>query len=289
MRIPRITPLSIHPKHLHKMQKVHKKGIFVALNAAVLLGLAGTTAAYATMAKNVTVTLDGHTTTIRTLSDTVSGALATDGVTLGPNDHVRIGGRTASAASSVSSGDTVEVAFAKPVTVAVDGRAKELTVHDDTVGDVLHRLDVKPTPDAYVSEKLSGKLSRSGTRIVVSNPKSFVIEADGKTKKVTSAAPTVAAALKEADISLDDNDEVTPAAGDLIVGFSENVSLASGAFTLACTSSGNVALSHPSSGASFTISTGTALQGGESCVFTVVAGKVTDAGGAKPGRGAGSR
>ena len=68
-----------------------------------------------------------------------------------------------------------------------------------------------------------------------------------------------------------------PAAGDLIVGFSESVSLASGAFTLACTSSGNVALSYPGSGANFTISTGTALQGGESCLFTVVAGKVSDA------------
>jgi endonuclease I len=60
------------------------------------------------------------------------------------------------------------------------------------------------------------------------------------------------------------------------------VSLASGAFTLACSTSGNVALTHATSGASFPISTNTALHGGETCTLGVVASKVTDAGGAKP-------
>ena len=101
MRIPRITPTQLHPKHLHRLQKVHKKSIFVALNVAVLLGLAGTTAAYATMSKKVTVTLDGHTTSIRTLSGTVGGALATDGITLAPRDKVSIDGETANKDSAV--------------------------------------------------------------------------------------------------------------------------------------------------------------------------------------------
>jgi len=210
------TPTPIHPRHLHRLKKVHKKSVFVALNAAVLLGLAGTTAAYATMSKHVTVTLDGQTTSMRTLSGTVSSALAIDGITLDPRDKISIDGRAATKDAALSSGDKVEVAFAKPVTVAVDGKAKKVTVHDATVGDVLDRLDVEPTTDAYLSEKPTERLSRSGTRIVVSNPKSFTIKADGKATEVTSPVPTVAAALKEADISLDDNDEVTPAAGDLI-------------------------------------------------------------------------
>ena len=213
MRIPQITPI---PKHLHRLQKVHKKSVFVALNAAVLLGLAGTTAAYAAMSKQVTVTLDGQTSSMRTLSGTVSSGLAIDGITLDPRDKISIDGRAASKDAALSSGDEVEVAFAKPVTVAVDGKAKKVTVHDATVGDVLDRLDVEPTTDAYLSEKPTERLSRSGTRIVVSNPKSFTIKADGKSTKVNSAVPTVSAALKEADISLDGNDEVTPAAGDLI-------------------------------------------------------------------------
>ncbi len=73
-----------------------------------------------------------------------------------------------------------------------------------------------------------------------------------------------------------------PAAGDLSVSFSEAVTLASGAFTLACTQSGNVALSHGTAGTTFSIDTGTALRAGESCLFTVIASKVSDAGAARP-------
>jgi endonuclease I len=73
-----------------------------------------------------------------------------------------------------------------------------------------------------------------------------------------------------------------PAAGDLGVAFSETVTLAGGAFALQCGQSGTVALGHPSSGSSFTLSTGTALHAGEACALTVDADKVSDSGGAHP-------
>jgi endonuclease I len=73
-----------------------------------------------------------------------------------------------------------------------------------------------------------------------------------------------------------------PAAGNLGATFSESVTAAAGAFTLSCASSGNVALTYPSSGSSFSISTNTALVSGEACTFTVVANAITDAGGARP-------
>ena len=73
-----------------------------------------------------------------------------------------------------------------------------------------------------------------------------------------------------------------PAAGNLAVGFSEAVTLASGAFALQCSQSGAVALSHPAIGTGFTISTNTALFGNETCALTVNATRVTDSGGARP-------
>ena len=72
------------------------------------------------------------------------------------------------------------------------------------------------------------------------------------------------------------------AATDLTVTFSESVGLTTGAFTLQCTQSGAVGLTHPASGTSFTITTGATLVGGETCTFTVNASKVFDAGGASP-------
>ena len=73
-----------------------------------------------------------------------------------------------------------------------------------------------------------------------------------------------------------------PAAGDLAVAFSESVTLATGAFTLGCSQSGAVSLSHASSGSNIAIAAANVLRAGESCTLTVVASKVTDAGGARP-------
>lgn len=74
-----------------------------------------------------------------------------------------------------------------------------------------------------------------------------------------------------------------PAAGDLRVGFNQPVTLASGALTLQCTSSGRVALTWPAGSASgFTASTGTALKAGETCTWTVVASQVSAANGSHP-------
>ncbi len=214
MRIPQITPHHLHPRHLKKVP--HKKSLFVAANAAVLLILAGSTAAYASLSKDVAVILDGETTNIRTMSGTVASALASDGITLTPRDKITINGKPASKAAPVADGTKVAVTFAKPVIVAVDGKTEKATVHDQTVGDVLDRFDVKPSETAFVSGDRSERLSRSGTRIVVSNPKELTIEADGKSKALTSSAPTVGAALKDAGIELDANDEVEPAVGELL-------------------------------------------------------------------------
>ncbi|MBD8645203.1 endonuclease [Stenotrophomonas sp. CFBP 13724] len=73
-----------------------------------------------------------------------------------------------------------------------------------------------------------------------------------------------------------------PAAGDLEVVFSENVTLASGAFALSCGQSGSVPLSHPSSGRTLKLSTNTALVAGEACRFDIRASRISDSQGARP-------
>ncbi len=73
-----------------------------------------------------------------------------------------------------------------------------------------------------------------------------------------------------------------PAAGDLAVGFSEAVTLSSGAFALSCASSGTVALSYPTNGTRFTLSSNTALVGGERCTLAITASAIRDAAGLSP-------
>ena len=203
------------PRHkavpVHHPHRIRKKRTLIALNVAVLLVLAGGTAAYGALSKTVTVKLDGRADTVRTFSDSVTGVLASKEVTLNPDDKVNVA-KTA----PVMDGDTIKVDFAKPVTVAVDGRASEGTVHESTVGDVLERYDVKPAEDAYVSVSRSARIPRSGMEIVVSNPKKITVKADGDTEKITSSAPRVEDALKEAGVRLDKDDEVDPGRGALV-------------------------------------------------------------------------
>ncbi len=204
VRHPRLT----RSPHDHR---THKKSAIVALNIAVLLVLAGGTAAYGALSKTVTVDLDGKADTVRTFSDSVTGVLASKDVKLNPDDKLNV-----AKSGGVTDGDTIKVDFAKPVTVAVDGAAREGTVHDNTVGDVLNRFDVKPAENAYVSVSRSARVPRGGMDIIVSNPKKITVKADGETKKITSSAPRVEDALKEADVRLDKNDEVDPGRGALV-------------------------------------------------------------------------
>ena len=210
-----------HPRQFfsNPHRSPRKKSAIIALNIAVLMVLVGGTATYGALSKTVTVKLDGRTDTVRTFSDSVKGVLASKDVKLKPDDKVNV-----AQTSPVTDGDTIKVDFAKPVTVAVDGEAKKATVHDATVGEVLDRFQVKPDDDAYVSAERSATISRSGMRVVISNPKSITVKADGDTKKVNSAAPTVETVLEEADVRLDRDDEVNRARGAL-VGESEKLTV----------------------------------------------------------------
>ena len=202
-----------HPRHFFSNPHLtpRKKSAFIALNIAVLMILVGGTAAYGALSKTVTVKLDGRTDTVRTFSDSVRGVLASKDVELNPADKINVGKK-----SAVTDGDTIAVDFAKPVTVAVDGSAREGTVHENTVGEVLDRYKVEPADDAYVNVSRSARVPRSGMQIVVSNPKKVTVKADDDTKKFTTSAPRVEDALKEADVTLDRDDEVNLGRGALL-------------------------------------------------------------------------
>ena len=199
-----------HSRLLSKPHFLSKRSL-LAVNVAVLLVLIGGTAAYGALSKTVTVSLDGRTDTVRTFADSVSGVLESKDVELKPKDKLNL-----ETSSKVTDGDTIKVDFAKPVTLAVDGVAREGTVHDDKVGDVLDRYQVQPEEDAYVSVSRSARIPRQGLEIVVSNPKKITVKADGDTKKFTSTAPRVEDVLKEADVRLDRDDEVSLGRGALV-------------------------------------------------------------------------
>jgi endonuclease I/methionine-rich copper-binding protein CopC len=95
---------------------------------------------------------------------------------------------------------------------------------------------------------------------------------------------TTAALAPPAVISTFPTDNATnfPSAGDLQATFDTSVTLSPGAFTLSCVQSTGISLSHPMSGSSFVIDTGTALVPGDACTFTIVAANVISGDGLNP-------
>ncbi|MBC7633021.1 resuscitation-promoting factor [Aeromicrobium sp.] len=190
----------------------HRKTLpILALNLAIVLIVGGGTAAYGALNKTVTLSVDGHTQTIRTFGDTVSDVLKAKKVAVRDGDQL-----SPSASSSLANDATITVAYAKPLTLTVDGSVTKQTVYDATVGGALASLGFAPSDGSYLSAKRSAKLSRAGSTLVVSTPKALVVDADKKKKVVSTSAPTVGAALKAADITLDSDDEVSPGKGAFI-------------------------------------------------------------------------
>lgn len=110
-----------------------------------------------------------------------------------------------------------------------------------------------------------------GTQDALAGPNSIAFTPDAP---LVNQPPAV---LSTTPMQGDDN---FPPAGDLVVLFSEAVTVSPGAFTLTCNTSTGISLSHAASGTSFSIDTGTALVAEDSCTFTIVAALVEDVDGA---------
>jgi len=177
----------------------------LALNLAIVLLVAGGTAAYGVMSNTVTLTVEGESQTIRTFGSSVSELLDAKNVDVRSEDKISL-----DPTHQLSDGDEIKVAFAKPVTLSVDGDVSEHTVYDATFGDAFDDLGVDVPEDAYVSEKPNAELSRTENTLIVSTNKDLVIIADGKDHEISTTAPTVGRALAEVGVSLGTNDEIKP-------------------------------------------------------------------------------
>lgn len=191
--------------HGHRAKRRRRKSLpLLALNLAIVLVLAGGTAAYGALSQTVTLTVDGSSDTVRTFGGTVRDVLDDHGVEVTANDKLNV-----DASAPISDGDTIDVAYGRPLKLTVDGVASEQLVYEPTVGKALKSLGVAPA-GSYVSAKADKALPRSGTSVVVSTPKNVTVVADGQTKTLTTTRPTVADVLDEAGVSLDGDDEIRP-------------------------------------------------------------------------------
>jgi uncharacterized protein YabE (DUF348 family) len=179
----------------------------VSAGALVLATLLGCGAAMTALYKDVTIDVDGKSSRYGAFALTVADVLAAKGIALRAGDIV-----TPSAAAPVMDGDTIQVSFAKQVTLDIDGQTQTLTTNAANLATVLGQLDDPPKLDgAKVSVDSSAQLARGGNMIVITTPKKVTLNLAGDKDKVTTTALTVADFLTEQGVLLDDDDDVTPA------------------------------------------------------------------------------
>jgi uncharacterized protein YabE (DUF348 family) len=188
------------------------------LVAVVVAAVAGSTVGYAALSKDVTLTLDGRTTQVSAIGDTVGDVLAAEGIEVTDKDLV-----APAVDESVSDGTAIAVQFGRPLELSVDGETRTYWVNSTNVASALGEIGRRFT-GAELSSSRSSSIGRKGLKLEVVTPKVVRIKLGGRDlKKRTVTALTVADVLESMDFEVDRHDKVSPsltteiADGDKIV------------------------------------------------------------------------
>jgi len=177
----------------------------VALVAAVVAALVATTVGYAAMSKTVTLSVDGEAEQVSTMGGTVGDVLEAEGVDVGKRDVVAPG-----LDAKVDEGTRIAVRYARELQVTVDGEERSYWVTATDVASALDQLGIRAA-GAELSVSRGAEISRKGLEMEVVTPKKIKLkEGARKARKVSVPALTVADAIDELGLKVDEDDEVKP-------------------------------------------------------------------------------
>ena len=188
-----------------------RRSVKYGLYGAVLAGLVGGTAAFATAANGTPVTLvvDGQTKHINTSASDVEGALKSAGYSVDGHDIV-----APSLHAHISSGSKIILKQGRLLHLTVDGKTQNVWTTAPTVAQALTELGY-PLSD-FVSVSRSKRLPLDPTSIELRSPKQVTVVHDHKTQHATTTALTVAQFLRDLGIPVGAKDRVIPAEASTI-------------------------------------------------------------------------
>ncbi|GGO83992.1 hypothetical protein GCM10011584_00490 [Nocardioides phosphati] len=183
----------------------NSKHLLIALVAAAVIAVVGTTVGYASLSRQMTLSLDGQTESIHTMSGTVGQVLDGEGIKIGEHDIVAPG-----LDEKVDDGARITVRFGRPLQLTVDGQKQTRWVHSTNVADALAEIGSRYL-GADLSASRGADIARTGMALTVVTPKNLTIKIgnDDKVKKEV-AGETVADVLAAIDAGADKNDIVKP-------------------------------------------------------------------------------
>jgi len=190
----------------HLWARFNTRKNLIILASVGALCVAGTTAGYAALDHDVTVTIDGKTKHVDTMASTVGAVLKAQHITVGPHDTVAPG-----LSEKVGDGSQIDVSYGKPFSLDVDGAKHTYWVTSDTVNDALGEIG-RTYRAAALSTSRSATIGRAGLALEVTTPKTITVElaAHGPQER-TVAAGTVGGALEQLGVDPHGRDIVHPA------------------------------------------------------------------------------
>jgi uncharacterized protein YabE (DUF348 family) len=164
------------------------------------------------MNKQVTLVIDGETTTVGTFAASVGELLTGSDVQVGPHDRVAPG-----MGASLSDGMSIRVLHAKEITVVLNGRARTVFVTGSTVDDVLEHINVRLRQGDRV-EPSRGAPIEEGDVIVYREAVQVRLSIEGRDRRIITNAPTIAYLLDSMGVVLKGKDRVVPAPDEGLAG-----------------------------------------------------------------------
>ena len=183
-----------------------RNSVKFGLYGAVLAGMIGGTAAWATTDKTVVVTVDGQARTIHTRSATVGGALHEAHIGMAAHDVV-----APAADTQVHDGSRVVLRRGRLLHLDVDGRAVDVWTTASTVNEAL--ADLGYGTNKAVSVSRSTRLPLTPTELTLLTPKSVTVMTRHRVAHLLTTRATVAQVIADARFRLGPHDRVSAQVG----------------------------------------------------------------------------
>ena len=180
-----------------------RKIIPVVAVGVAALSVAGATFAYAVLDKDVSLSVDGSTTEVATMADTVGEVLQSKGIKVGEHDVV-----APAPATTIVDGTRIAVQYGRQITVTVDGRPRTYWTTATNVDQALAALSLD-LPGAQLSTSRSASIGRQGLAVAVATQKTVTVDDAGTKRRLRTTARTVGAALAGAKITIDADDKLS--------------------------------------------------------------------------------
>jgi resuscitation-promoting factor RpfB len=194
----------------HEVRSSVRNPLKLAIYALVLAGLIGGTAAWASMDKSVTLTVDGEARAMHTYAGSVRGVLNDAGLNVGEHDVLAPGQD-----DPVKDGTEIVLRRGRLLRLNVDGSNREVWVTATSVDEALTQVGYRQG-DLFLSASRSRRLPLDGFSLTIRTPKHVTVVADGRTLRMVSTAATVGDLLDTARVRIGSIDRVSQLANALV-------------------------------------------------------------------------